>query len=167
MASYVTQSNDQISSLVHQLYVLCKCPNPTQIPLSYNFSYLTCSWFPCCSWIMSHTPTSACLHMLSLSLEHSYMYGWHPLLLYLLFTVLKITLLEKAPTINNNPELLHSWYPFFWFIVSLGSYDHLIIICLIVYCWSHPTNYQPHEGRDFSCFVHYNIPSTSNSVWHY
>lgn len=70
VASYVTQSNDQIPSLVHRLCGLCKCFNFTQIFL-WVLSPITSLSLPAFGLFavleLSYIP----LHELSLSLEHS------------------------------------------------------------------------------------------------
>lgn len=50
---------------------------------------------------MSPGPTLGSWHMLSLSLEDSHAFGWHPLLLYF-FMCSKVTLLKKPPTIDET-----------------------------------------------------------------
>lgn len=74
MASYVTQSNDQIPSLVHRLYVLYKCFNLIQMslwPLPPITSLSSVAFGLFTNLELSHISTSGSLHLLSLSLKHS------------------------------------------------------------------------------------------------
>lgn len=118
MASYVTQSNDQIPSVFHSHMCLASAltspkSNKDLSPVTSLSSLVLGLFF--WSRMMSHAlipqgPSPCSLSFWNtLSQTYAHLVFTLTLLIFLLYS--KVTLSEKPPTINNNPAFLHLWYP--------------------------------------------------------
>lgn len=117
MASYVTQSNEQIPSVFRSRMCLASAltspkSNKDLSPVT-SLSSLVLGLFSGLEWWAMPLPQGLSPCSLSfwntLSQTYAHLVFTLTLLIFLLHS--KVTLSEKPPTINNNPAFLHFWYP--------------------------------------------------------